>query len=176
MSIIAGTEIVKPYVKKAAGYIKSLLSAQHVAMNNGMTLQSTVDEINNNLSFSYIKSSYRTALWKESGTVPFVLSEKQGNCFSLDSSGQVIIGDNVSAVRVYASVVCGSGTNNRAWAYLVHNNTEIDNGLEYGNYAIIKLTNIISVKKNDKISITFYETRGICIDGLSCNLIVEKIY
>ncbi|MCB7303119.1 hypothetical protein NE683_02010 [Bariatricus massiliensis] len=50
MSILTEKQILKPYIKKATGYIKSLLSAQHVEMNNGITLQSTVDQINNNLT------------------------------------------------------------------------------------------------------------------------------
>lgn len=109
MAIRTGQEIIRPYIKKSTGYIKS-----------------------------YIKSTYKTALWKESGAVPFTLSEKRGFCFSVDSSGQVIMGDNVSAVRIYESVGCGTGSTNRAWAYIKHNNIEIDNGLEYRNYAIIK--------------------------------------
>ena len=52
MSILTEKQILKPYIKKATGYIKSLLSAQHVEMNNGITLQSTVDQINNNLNIS----------------------------------------------------------------------------------------------------------------------------
>ena len=50
MAVLAEKQVLKPYIKKAAGYIKSLLSAQHVEMNNGITLQSAVDEINNNLA------------------------------------------------------------------------------------------------------------------------------
>ncbi|MCB7303117.1 hypothetical protein NE683_02000 [Bariatricus massiliensis] len=50
MSILTGKQVLKPYIKKTTGYIKSLLSAQHVEMNNGITLQSAVDEINNNLT------------------------------------------------------------------------------------------------------------------------------
>ena len=49
MAVLAEKQVLKPYIKKAAGYIKSLLSAQHVEMNNGITLQSAVDEIHNNL-------------------------------------------------------------------------------------------------------------------------------
>lgn len=51
MAIIAGKEILRPYIKKAAGYIKSLISSQHVEMSDGMTLQSAIDKINNNLSY-----------------------------------------------------------------------------------------------------------------------------
>ena len=50
MSILTGKQVLKPYIKKATGYIKSLLSSQHVEMDNGKTLQSAVDEINNNLT------------------------------------------------------------------------------------------------------------------------------
>lgn len=49
MSIITGKEILKPYLKKTTGYIKSLLSAQHVEMDDGKSLQTAVDEIYNNL-------------------------------------------------------------------------------------------------------------------------------
>lgn len=55
MSILTEKQILKPYIKKATGYIKSLLSAQHVEMNNGITLQSAVDEIHNNLIDSVIE-------------------------------------------------------------------------------------------------------------------------
>ena len=50
MSIITGNEIFTPYIKKAAGYIKSLLSAHHVEMDNGKTLQTTIDDIDNSLT------------------------------------------------------------------------------------------------------------------------------
>ena len=50
MSILTGKQVLKPYIKKTTGYIKSLLSSQHVEMNNGITLQSNVDQINNNLT------------------------------------------------------------------------------------------------------------------------------
>lgn len=50
MAILTGKEIIRPYIKKSAGYIKSLLSAKHVEMDDGKTLQTTVDEINNNLT------------------------------------------------------------------------------------------------------------------------------
>lgn len=53
MSILTGTETIKPYIKRASGYIKSLLSSQHVVMKNGETLQTAVDEINNNLAYEF---------------------------------------------------------------------------------------------------------------------------
>lgn len=49
MSILTGKQVLKPYIKKTTGYIKSLLSSQHVEMKGGKTLQTAVDEINNNL-------------------------------------------------------------------------------------------------------------------------------
>ena len=54
MSILTGKQVLKPYIKKATGYIKSLLSSQHVEMNDGKTLQTAFDEINNNLMHQYI--------------------------------------------------------------------------------------------------------------------------
>ena len=38
MAVLTEKQILKPYIKKATGYIKSLLSAQHVEMNNGSPL------------------------------------------------------------------------------------------------------------------------------------------
>lgn len=38
MAVLAEKQVLKPYIKKVAGYIKSLLSAQHVQMNNGSPL------------------------------------------------------------------------------------------------------------------------------------------
>ena len=53
MAIITGKEILRPYLKKTTGYIKSLLSAQHVEMDDGQSLQTAVDEINNNLTYEF---------------------------------------------------------------------------------------------------------------------------
>lgn len=50
MAILTGKEIIKPYIKKSAGYIKSLLSSKHVEMDDGNTLQTTINDINNNLT------------------------------------------------------------------------------------------------------------------------------
>lgn len=52
MAILTGKQILKPYFKKASGYIKSLLSSQHVEMNDGRTLQTTIDTLNKNLTVS----------------------------------------------------------------------------------------------------------------------------
>lgn len=62
MAVLAEKQVLKPYIKKTTGYIKSLLSSQHVEMNNGITLQSTVDQINNNLTLlnSNLTQVYRT--------------------------------------------------------------------------------------------------------------------
>lgn len=49
MSVSTGKQVLKPYIKKTTGYVKSLLSSQHVEMKNGKTLQTAVDEINGNL-------------------------------------------------------------------------------------------------------------------------------
>ncbi|MCB7303118.1 hypothetical protein [Bariatricus massiliensis] len=66
MSILTGKQVLKPYIKKATGYIKSLLSSQHVEMNDGKTLQSAVDEINNNLNaMSYERLSIGKWLLKK---------------------------------------------------------------------------------------------------------------
>lgn len=53
MSILTEKQILKPYIKKATGYIKSLLSAQHVEMKDGKTLQTSLDEINSNLGYEF---------------------------------------------------------------------------------------------------------------------------
>lgn len=55
MSILTGKQILNPYIKKATGYIKSLLSSQHVEMKDGKTLQTAVDEINNNLTYYIVE-------------------------------------------------------------------------------------------------------------------------
>lgn len=59
MAILTGKEILRPYIKKTTGYIKSLISSQHVEMNNGITLQSTIDGININL----IYEEYNSGVW-----------------------------------------------------------------------------------------------------------------
>lgn len=41
---------IEPYVKSATGYIKYLLSSDHVVMDNGKTLQEEVNALNSNLS------------------------------------------------------------------------------------------------------------------------------
>ena len=74
MAIISGKQILKPFIKRASGYVKSLLSAEHVEMGDGSTLQETVNELNSNLTHKYIKLIHQTALVKTSGTVPFILS------------------------------------------------------------------------------------------------------
>lgn len=53
MAVLTGKNVLKPYIKKATGYIKSLLSSQHVEMDNGKTLQFTIDEISNILTNKY---------------------------------------------------------------------------------------------------------------------------
>lgn len=57
MPIITGKEILRPYLKIASGYIKSLLPAQHVEMDNGKSLQISIDEINQNFTNNPIKES-----------------------------------------------------------------------------------------------------------------------
>ena len=55
MPILTGKEIIRPYIKKSAGYIKSLLSSKHVEMDDGKTLQTTVNDINNNLTYYIVE-------------------------------------------------------------------------------------------------------------------------
>lgn len=55
MSILTGMEILRPYIKKATGYKKSLLSSQHVQMSSGITLQTSIDEISNSLTHYIIE-------------------------------------------------------------------------------------------------------------------------
>ena len=70
MAVLTGKNVFKPYIKKTTGYIKSLLSSQHVEMDNGKTLQFTIDEISNILTnkFSY-KQIGNTVLKFESGVL-----------------------------------------------------------------------------------------------------------
>lgn len=49
MSILVGKQVLRPFIRKASGYVKSLLSSEHVEMNSGSTLQETMNEITNNL-------------------------------------------------------------------------------------------------------------------------------
>lgn len=69
MAILAGKEIIKPYIKKSTGYIKSLLSAQHVEMKKGKTLQTSIDEIDTNLETisSQLTPSARTRIGSFAG-------------------------------------------------------------------------------------------------------------
>lgn len=57
MAILTEKKILKPYIKKAAGYVKSSLSSAHVEMNDGKTLQTTIDDLTNNLTHYPIKQS-----------------------------------------------------------------------------------------------------------------------
>lgn len=54
MPILTDKQILRPYIKKTTGYIKSLLSSQHVEMSNGKTLQATIDEISSNSTLRLI--------------------------------------------------------------------------------------------------------------------------
>lgn len=157
------------------GYIKIMLTSDSIIMMNGKDLQTEINELNRKLTACYIKSKHITSLNTTEGQIPFVQSEQMGDCFTLNSNGSVIVGDDVELVRVYVSIGCASGSGGRAWGYLKHNNNYIDSGLEYGSYAIIKLFGIIQVQKGDTISAEFYETSAISSAGLSCTMIVEKI-
>lgn len=50
MALLTGKQVLRPFLRKTAGYVKALLSSDHVEMNNGDTVQMAVDEINDNLS------------------------------------------------------------------------------------------------------------------------------
>lgn len=105
MSILTEKQILKPYIKKATGYIKSLLSAQHVEMNNGITLQSTVDQINNNLTLLNSNLSYeygsnsnghykkyadgRLEMWGNYATKAITYTEGYGNIYFSDEKNIV---------------------------------------------------------------------------------------
>lgn len=45
MAILQGKEILNPFIHKAGGYVKSLLSSNHVEMNDGNTLQNAMDHM-----------------------------------------------------------------------------------------------------------------------------------
>lgn len=45
MAIINGKKIITPYLRKAEGYVKALLSSEHIELNNGSTLQTAMDHL-----------------------------------------------------------------------------------------------------------------------------------
>lgn len=72
MAILTDKQIIRPFIKKSSGYIKSLLSSQHVEMNDGKTLQTAVDEINNYLTYYIVEeitNSYGTYRKWTNGTL-----------------------------------------------------------------------------------------------------------
>lgn len=49
MAILTGKQVLRPFIRKTAGYIKSLLSSDHVEMEDGKTLQTAVEDITSEL-------------------------------------------------------------------------------------------------------------------------------
>lgn len=56
MALLPETKILKPYIKKAGGYIKSLLSSHHVKMDDDTTLQTTIDTLRLNLNLRLLNA------------------------------------------------------------------------------------------------------------------------
>lgn len=50
MALLPETELLKPYIKKAGGYVKSLLSSHYVKMDDEKTLQAAFDILSNTLT------------------------------------------------------------------------------------------------------------------------------
>lgn len=106
MSILDGKQVLKPYIKKTTGYIKSLLSSQHVEMKDGKTLQTTVEEIDNNLT--YLKLPALTILLESGGNygagkIPLLqkgYSANNTNNYLIHNNGEIKIGAGVKTIVV----------------------------------------------------------------------------
>ena len=70
MAILDLKEKIEPFRKNATGYVKQLLSANHVVMSDGTTLQTKMDSLNSAISgIERIYAHYLVATFKSANTL-----------------------------------------------------------------------------------------------------------
>lgn len=71
MAILDLKEKIEPFRKNATGYVKQLLSADHVVMSDGTTLQKKMDSLNSALESAVKFIDYSIALDSNAYVAPF---------------------------------------------------------------------------------------------------------
>lgn len=109
-----------------------------------------------------------------SDIVPFKLTEKKGNCFSVEN-GKVVVGKDVKKVRVTARIG-GVSTTGRLWARIMRNDARtMGSAIVYGTFITAPCDHILNVKEGDTISVVVSEAFEVYNGGVDCYIIVEKI-
>lgn len=129
MAIITGKDLFKPFICRTAGYVKSLLSSEHIEMNSGITLQEATDVMDYNLALS---KNMITVFLPNNETryknvkIPFSQSIVSGDKLTLTNGG-IKIGTGISKVEFSANVFnCGEVPTKYLWYKILKNNrTEI---------------------------------------------------
>lgn len=71
MAILDLKEKIEPFRKNATGYVKQLLSANHVVMSDGTTLQTKMDSLNSTLAGAICIKTYSMTLTANNYVQPF---------------------------------------------------------------------------------------------------------
>ena len=71
MAILDLKEKIEPFRKNATGYVKQLLSADHVVMSDGTTLQTKMDSLNSALKSAIKYVDYSVTLESNAYVTPF---------------------------------------------------------------------------------------------------------
>lgn len=96
MAILDLKEKIEPFRKNATGYVKQLLSADHVVMSDGTTLQTKMDSLNSALTCI----DYKVTLQQNSYVAPY--THYLNWYVSMDDTTNY-------GIPIYMSVVGGSG-------------------------------------------------------------------
>lgn len=108
--------------------------------------------------------------------VPLRLGRQLGDFFTVNGSGEVVVGANVKAVRITACIG-GSSTAGRVWAQLRVNNSPILGGdaIAYGAFCTATFTSVCLVNEGDRIGILVSDAFSAADGGVGCYMNIERI-
>lgn len=108
--------------------------------------------------------------------LPFVFGKGSGEHFSVTDSGEILVGANVSLIRVMACIG-GSAPSGRIWAQMKINKQHIYGGdaIAYGTFFTATINSIFAVNEGDAIDIYTPEIFSAGDGGVGCYIYVERI-
>lgn len=136
-----------------------------------------LNDVGNFIDYGFITAYVYGATTLNAGsTIPFVLGRQLGDFFTVNSSGEVVVGANVKTVRITACVG-GSSTAGRVWGQLRVNGKPILGGdaIAYGAFCTATVTSVCVVNEGDRIGIVASDAFSAADGGVGCYMNIERI-
>lgn len=182
MAILDLKEKIEPFRKNATGYVKQLLSADHVVMSDGTTLQTKMDSLNSALNKKSKSVSVRT-----DASIPYYANDficvnrtnadvTTPNVGTFSTNGLFTFAEDMTALFV-ASISGRPDSTSRIWLNLVRysDNYIYDSNIIYGDYVTCTFNTVIKAKKGEQIALGTVEKFQMNLGGFTSNMAVIRL-